>query len=457
MSHWSSSNTSNRTRLARALAAETGVGYQQCLRVVAGVADAGLLPPFGADTMEASVQALTPLVMVQPVKGHRRARFKHKTHPVVASEFLADVPGLSSPLVVDGPPLVRFSPHDAITANRPPGVALTGMPGSGKTFWAFSMVHQMVTAGGHVVYIDPKGDAAAMVRAPGLEGATVMDLRRAEDGLLNPFVLARDAREGALLAFETVRMLAGDSLSAAREAALIQSLNEVAGEPHPSLDRVVDRLLAHTDEEPRGLGLMLDVLRKMSFARLCFGAGTGSQVTAAAGLTVLTLVGLPLASRQMRPEDYSYENRLAMSVMYLLPRFAHQMMTSLDPAMPKAVVIDEAWCITTTRPGAQMVAEFGRLSRSHTTALLLITQDPGDLAKGSIPNLLSTVFAFRSTVHHEVDAALGLLDLDVHDESRSVVRDLRNGECLMRDVQGQVTRVQISIENRDLVEALTRV
>ncbi|MGV8910902.1 MAG: hypothetical protein ACOH1Y_18175, partial [Propionicimonas sp.] len=43
--------------------------------------------------------------------------------------------------------IVHFSPHVAIAQNMPPGVAITGSPGGGKSFFAFTLAHQMALQG----------------------------------------------------------------------------------------------------------------------------------------------------------------------------------------------------------------------------------------------------------------------------------------------------------------------
>lgn len=449
MSHWSSANTSNRVRLARALAADTGVGYQKCLRVVVGVADAALLPAFNADSMDASVRALAPLVLLQSVKG--------KSSAGSSVGACASVGSRTGFAVGDASTLTQFSPHAAIAIDCPPGVAITGAPGAGKSFCAFSLAYQMTVDGVRTVYLDPRGDAMALARVRGVEGAKVFDLRNGDDGMLNPFALTDDMDQSALLAVETVRLLLGGRMSPAREDVLVAALNAVSTEPSPSLGRVVDVLLADTvSAEARSLGLTLDLMRKLPFGRLCFGEHVGTRFVPADSLTVITMLGLDLPSSDLSPDDYSYENRLGVSVMHLLTRQVHGLMLSMDRSLPKAVIIDEARCVTSTASGARLISEVGRMGRSHNTALVLVTQDAGDLMLDPVRNAISTVFVFRGSNPDEVDSALELVDVERKERNRRVMRELANGECLMRDADGQVTRVQIGILSRDdMIDAVS--
>lgn len=339
--------------------------------------------------------------------------------------------------------LVHFSPHVAMARNNPPGVAIIGAPGGGKSFLAFTMAYQSALQGVWTIYIDPKADAKPMGLLPGLGAPKIFDLREGNDGMLDPFTLAEDPNQAALLALEVVRLMVGGQIDHAQQTVLIKALNQVALEPSPSLGRVVDILLGSEDDAAESLGLLLDMMRKLPFARLCFAARRGQSLRPEDGLTVITLLGLELPTADMAQVEYSYENKLAVSVMYLLTRYARQLMLSGDKDQPKAIYVDEAWAITSTPQGAKLIPEIARMGRSHNTALVLVTQNAGDLMKEAVTNSISTVFAFRSQVKTEIDSVLTLLNAEVHEGHRTTVRDLYNGECLMRDVDGRIARVQV--------------
>lgn len=349
---------------------------------------------------------------------------------------------------------VHYSPHVAMAKNNPPGVAILGSPGGGKSFLAFTLAYQAAMQGVWTIYIDPKADAKPMAELGGLGSPRIFDLAHGNDGMLDPFTLADDVNQAALLGLETVRLLLGGVMTGEREEALINALNQVATEPTPSLGRVVDVLLGNTESaDARSLGLTLDMMRKLPFAKLCFSARGGDSIRPEDGLTVITLLGLELPTADTSQSDYSYENRLAVSVMYLLTRYARRLMLSLNKDHPKAIYVDEAWAITSTPQGAKLIPEVARMGRSHNTALVLVTQNAGDLKQQAVTNSISTVFAFRASKNDEIDDVLDLLGADVHDGHRSAVRELYNGECLMRDVDGRIARVQVDPWNRELFDA----
>jgi type IV secretory pathway VirB4 component len=348
---------------------------------------------------------------------------------------------------------VFFSPHVSMTRNYPPGVAITGAPGGGKSFLAFTLAHQMAMQGVWTIYIDPKADAKPMGELKGLGSPRVFDLRDGNDGMLDPFSLGANKGESTLLALETMRLLLGGSVSEEREEALLNAIEVVAQQPDPSLTKVVDVLVANTASAgARNLGAVLRTIRELPFARLCFAATGGAALRPEDGLTVVTLLGLDLPSAMTKSEDYSYENRLAVSVMYLLTRYARQLMLNMDKSHPKAICIDEAWAITSTPQGAKLIPEIARMGRSHNTALVLVSQNAGDLMAEAVTNSISTKFAFRSSIPQEIDNVMDLMGLSRDQGYQGAVRDLRNGECLMQDVDGRVSRVYIDAWNKDLFD-----
>lgn len=346
-----------------------------------------------------------------------------------------------------------YSPLLAMSRNSPPGVAITGSPGAGKSFLAFTLAYQMALQGVWTIYIDPKADAKPMASLPGLGQPRVFDLRDGNEGMLDPFSLSSERSEATVLALETIRLLLGGSINEDREEALLNAVEQVAQLPNPSLSAVVDVLLANTESAgARNLGAVLRTIRELPFARLCFSPTGGTKLRPEDGLTVVTLLGLELPATGTAPSDYSYENRLAVSVMYLLTRYARQLMLNMNKSHPKAICVDEAWAITSTPQGAKLIPEIARMGRSHNTALVLVSQNAGDLMAESVTNSLSTKFAFRSKIPGEIEDILELFGLDSDEGYQHIIRALGDGECIVQDVDGRIARVQIDAWDAEAFE-----
>jgi hypothetical protein len=90
------------------------------------------------------------------------------------------------------------------------------------------------------------------------------------------------------------------------------------------------------------------------------------------------------------------------------------------------------------------------MGRSRNTALILVSQNSGDLLNEQVTNCISGVFAFRSSERVEVANVMSLLGVEPSDEHKAVLRSLGNGECIFRDLDGRSGRIGIDLISDDL-------
>jgi hypothetical protein len=351
--------------------------------------------------------------------------------------------------------IVHFDPLVAAARNRPTAVAITGEPGGGKTTLALLLLYQMALRGVTIAAIDPKGDAESLVQLLQSRGrrARVLPLGSAAPGLLDPFSFGDDLAAKKTMATETLRLLL-PRMSEERESAMIQAVGHVANAPHPCLGKVIDHLEAAPDPASKNLGAVLRSMSEMRLARLCFDPSGGERIDTAGWTTVFTLGGLTLPDSTISREDYSYEQRLSVALMYLVSQFARRLMHGLDRRAPKAIFLDEAWAITSTPEGAKLVPEVSRMGRSRNTALILVSQNAGDLLNEQVTNCLSSVFSFRSSERVEVEHVMALLGVESSEEHMAVLRNLGNGECIFRDLDGRAGRVGVDLISDELLRWL---
>jgi len=351
--------------------------------------------------------------------------------------------------------IVHFDPLVAATRNRPTAIAITGEPGGGKTTLALLMIYQMALRGVTVAVIDPKGDAESLVRLLQKRGrkARIIPLGSAAPGLLDPFSFGDDLAAKKTMATETLRLLL-PRMSEERESAMIQAVAAVSNARDPSLGKVVDFLEQTEDAASKNLGAVLRSMSDMHLARLCFDPSGGDQIDTEGWTTVFTLGGLTLPDASTGRDDYSYEQRLSVALLYLVAQFARGLMNGLDRRTPKAIFLDEAWAITSTPEGAKLVPEVSRMGRSRNTALVLVSQNAGDLLSEQVTNCLSSVFAFRSTERVEVEHVMALLGVEPSEEHKAVLRSLGNGECVFRDLDGRAGRIGVDLISDELLRWL---
>jgi AAA domain-containing protein len=342
--------------------------------------------------------------------------------------------------------IVHFDPLLAAVRNRPTAVAITGEPGGGKTTLALLLILQLALRGVTIAVIDPKGDAEPLVQVLQARGrkARVLPLGSAAPGLLDPFSFGDDLAEKRTRATETLRLLL-PRMSEERESAMIQAVAAVADRDKPSLGKVVRHLEASADPASKNLGAVLRGMSEMRLARLCFAPAGGQRIDAAGWTTVFTLAGLTLPDASVGRDDFSYEQRLSVALLYLVSQFARRLLNGMDRRLPKAIFLDEAWAITSTPEGAKLVPEVSRMGRSRNTALILVSQNAGDLLNEQVTNCLSGVFAFRSSERVEVSNVMALLGAEPTPEHLAVLRGLGNGECIFRDLEGRIGRIGIDL------------
>ncbi|HEV8223490.1 MAG TPA: ATP-binding protein [Streptosporangiaceae bacterium] len=351
--------------------------------------------------------------------------------------------------------VVHFDPLVAAARNRPTAVAITGEPGGGKTTLALLLMLQLALRGVTVAVIDPKGDAESLVGLLHERGrqARVLPLGTAAAGLLDPFSFGDDLAEKRTMATETLRLLL-PRMSEERESAMVQAVGAVASTDRPSLGKVVQHLEAAEDPASRNLGAVLGSMSEMRLARLCFSPSGGQGIDAAGWTTVFTLAGLTLPDVAVNRDDYSYEQRLSVALLYLVSQFARRLLNGMDRRVPKAIFLDEAWAITSTPQGAKLIPEVSRMGRSRNTALVLVSQNAGDLLNEQVTNCISGVFAFRSSERAEVANVMALLGVEPSDDHKAVLRSLGNGEAIFRDLDGRVGRIGVDLISRELAKLL---
>ena len=347
--------------------------------------------------------------------------------------------------------VVHFDPLLAAARNRPTAIAITGEPGGGKTTLAMLLIYQLAMRGATVAVIDPKGDAESLVEYLSMQGrkARVLPLNSAAPGLLDPFSFGLDLSEKRTMATETLRLLL-PRMSEERESAMIQAVGAVAGTDRPSLGKVITHLEESDDPAWKNTGAVMRAVSEMRLARLCFAPSVDEQVDAEGWTTVFTLAGLTLPDTNTGRDDYSYEQRLSVALLYLVSQFARKLLNGIDRKLPKAIFLDEAWAITSTPEGAKLVPEVSRMGRSRNTALILVSQNAGDLLNEQVTNCLSGVFAFRSTERGEVANVMSLLGVAPSDEHKAVLRSLGNGECIFRDLDDRAGRIGVDLISDEL-------
>jgi DNA helicase HerA-like ATPase len=171
----------------------------------------------------------------------------------------------------------------------------------------------------------------------------------------------------------------------------------------------------------------------------------------AAPVTTIRTPGLTLPDPDASRETYTRGERISVATLSLVAANALRLVSG-DRSRHKLVVLDEAWFLLASTQGRSLVNRFVRLGRALNVTVLLLSQKLADL--GDLSDLVGVSFVFGQDSDAEAARALDLLGLDPDDQGLiALVRSLRRGRCLMRDLDGRVGLTQIDPASADLLAA----
>ena len=362
---------------------------------------------------------------------------------------------------------VFFDLHTSIASSNPPGVYVSGSPGSGKSFFSMMMAYQSTLSGKITVYLDPKADSVNILNLQSdLGDINIWDLaddKKVEPGILDPFSLEKDPAQQQLLVMSLIETFAG-TLTSEQRNSLTPIIEDVIKLKKPSLRIVMQRLLARrNDPQANALGNQLKLIEPLKFSRLCFDHYEGSAMKMGKGLTIITLLGLKMPDPNMDEKDYQINDRLGMGIMFLVTNYIRNIMIGVDDGHdeegkkrvppPKTVIIDESWAVLATKMGRQVISEICRLGRSLNTACVLISQNADDIDKFGLQNSISTRFAFRVKTVAEGEKVRESFDLP---EDVGIAQSMINfdkGDCIMKDFNNNVACVHIDSYDKRIFDA----
>lgn len=318
----------------------------------------------------------------------------------------------------------------------------------------------------------------------------IVDPLRGRSGNLDPLLTAQTVTEGRMHAQAMLEIFLGEVAWGRVSGYVVEAFSRLVNEydhavsayrsAHPGssraqidsnvrrptswqvLQQVVDEYeraknAGIADTEVRDLrfaAAILEDLRKNPYARVAFAQESATGVDfQAKRRTIITLRGLP------RAQGNSSSANIARGIIYLVTRLGFQMLeetTERDQFKgwrPQMLFVDEAYSIASTGEGRDLISYVLKQGRAFNIGVVLITQQAGDLAriesddmdaKAAGTNQIHTVFAFRH--HSDADAAqtLPLLNRMAGDRPMiETLKSLRDGECVMRDVDGELASVEV--------------
>ena len=361
---------------------------------------------------------------------------------------------------------VFFDSHFPIINNKPPGILVTGSPGSGKTWLLLLLCSHASLMGKTNVIMDPKGDFIALKKLERegiLENVKVWNLAPQADnkesmiadennGVLDPITFFDNPDENVALAKSVITSLVGGTLTDIQSNYLVPVLKDVVACPNLSFNEVVSRLSRNQKEEIRTLGIQLNALSGLGLAKLLFTdrrKQKAQKVDLIHGTTVINLMGLSLPAPGSNPKTWTENEKLSMTIMALITNFVTNAMTKdISKEVFKMVTIDEAWSVMASQTGRDLINKVGLLGRSLNVSLLLATQSPKHIEKVEgvdISTTISVRFAFRNDSKEDNLITVNSMNLPSGEGWEEIGLNLDTGQCLMHDVLKNTGVIQVSV------------
>lgn len=361
---------------------------------------------------------------------------------------------------------VFFDTHFPIINNKPPGILVTGSPGSGKTWLLLLLCSHASLMGKTNVILDPKGDFIALKKLERegiLENIKVWNLAPQVDnkesmvadennGVLDPMTFFDNPDENVALAKSVITSLVGGTLTDVQSNYLVPVLKDVVASQSPSFNEVVSRLSRNQKEEIRTLGIQLNALSGLGLAKLLFTdrrKQKAQKVELIGGTTVINLMGLSLPVPGSNQKTWIENEKLSMTIMALITNFVTSaMLKDISKEIFKMVTIDEAWSVMASQTGRDLINKVGLLGRSLNVALLLATQSPNHIEKVDgvdISNTISVRFAFKNDSKNDNLTTVNSMNLPSGEGWEEIGLNLDTGQCLLHDSRKNTGVIQVSV------------
>lgn len=342
---------------------------------------------------------------------------------------------------------VLFDPAYGPAINRSGSLGAFGALGAGKSYFIKSVMWSTLARNGQIVTLDRtvSGEYVEFSKvAPGT--SQVVRLIANSDICLDPLrVFGDDDRVKLTVGFLT--MLTGTAPTELQGAVLAEAVRDAAMQPNASLKDVIDLLgqRADEDEDARVLWRKLKNFAQNELARLAFG--DGKVLSLDADYIVFHAPSLSLPSKEVLLNEHLAKQLLpeqifSQALLYLVAAVAKKV-TFHDPDRFAAALFDEAWALTSSIQGRQLMLDGIRDGRKHNAAIWLLSQHPNDLGDDELAHLLGNRFVFKQS-RGASKSALKFLGMDADEGWVEMLETgLESGQCLYRDVRDRIGLIQV--------------
>ena len=349
--------------------------------------------------------------------------------------------------------------------NRSGAIVIVGTLGSGKSVLKKTLFYHGYNQGGIVFSIDPKNEDSCFALIPDVrENMVVLNFSAESDTKFNPFRMSKSEERAHGIVLDFLSLLLEGTRNDERADAIMEAVERTFEQEKRDLFTFTQELGRVAQESPVE-AIRIEARRCMnrlqSYSRSPFGkfifARDGEENASLSGarFIVITLAGLPLPKKRSErlQQALTPNERFGLGIMYLVAALGREYMFYSAHDQLKIFGIDEAWMLKQFPEGALLIDEIIRMGRSFQVVPLLATQNPGDVSDEETRNNLGSIFCFRTEDPRAIADNLTLLGLDPDDEDMlQAFRELKAGDCYMKDITGRIGRVHIEPTPDDLLQ-----
>ncbi|MTT31606.1 ATP/GTP-binding protein [Terrilactibacillus sp. BCM23-1] len=337
--------------------------------------------------------------------------------------------------------------------------AFLGSLGGGKSFSNNLLVYYAVLYGGQAVIVDPKSERGGWKETlpEMVEEINIINLTREErnKGLLDPYVIMKQTKDGESLAIDILTFLTGiSSRDGEKFPTLRKAIRRVTQSNRRGLLCVIDELYKEGTTVASSMADHIDSIKDSNLGHLLFSDGTTLQsISLDKQLNIIQVADLVLPDAETEFKEYTTVELLSVAILIVISTFALDFIHS-DRSVFKIVGLDEAWSFLQVAQGKTLSNKLVRAGRAMNAGVYFVTQNADDLLDEKMKNNIGLKFAFRSTDIHEIKKTLEFFGVDKEDEhNQKRLRDLENGQCLISDLYGRVGVIQIHPVFEELLHA----
>ncbi|GAK31935.1 ATP-dependent protease [Weissella oryzae SG25] len=350
-----------------------------------------------------------------------------------------------------------------------PHIMISGETGQGKSFLVKLMLLHSAMFEVNMIYFDPKQEVRRWFNAALKESdnpyfhkliksfkfVTLDSSDRTNNGVLDP-MLTLKAGQSSVDDIPDVLTLVKEMLVQVRplsgriqlETDLTEAINDVAmqrlaGGKVGTLN-VIDALSVRGKEPGHEESLELANYYRItipnSMLRLAFSNGTSEGLQITDKRTILEVNGLDLPKATDQAKYYTETQRYSVSIMIALGKYLEKFGRA-DTTKFTMEIMDEAWIFNTSPAGKKVLDSILRLGRSENNQLISATQNITDVGGVGNNGQYGQIFAFDDS--NDRESILKQFGLPINKENIDMLKDLKKGQCLFRDIYGRVGKVVI--------------